>query len=106
MEDAEFILIAKALADPTRRQILRRIREGREVTCSCVCDSFPLSQPTISHHIKSLEGAGLLNVRRDGQFHVLTVNETKLREFAGQVSPLAPGEKPARPRKSSPRPIR
>lgn len=89
MHDAEFVKIAKALADPTRRQMVARLRELGNMNCSQVVEHFPLSQPTISHHIKTLEVAGIVNVRRDGQFHILSLNEARLAEFAAQVLPPA-----------------
>ena len=56
----------KALADPTRVAIVNRLAGADEV---CVCelvDDFELSQPTISHHLKILREAGLVDSRRRG----------------------------------------
>ena len=56
----------KALADPTRVAIVNRLAAADEV---CVCDlnaAFDLSQPTISHHLKVLRDAGLVDVTRRG----------------------------------------
>ena len=56
----------KALADPTRVAIVNRLAAAPEV---CVCDlttSFDLSQPTISHHLKILREAGLVDSTRRG----------------------------------------
>jgi ArsR family transcriptional regulator len=56
----------KALADPTRVAIVNRLAAAPEV---CVCDltaSFELSQPTISHHLKILREAGLVDSTRRG----------------------------------------
>lgn len=82
MRDAEIVKIAKALADPTRLKMLQEIRDAGRLTCSQVCEKFTQSQPTISHHIKTLEGSGLIAVERQGQFHVLSVNEGLMAEFA------------------------
>ena len=78
MKDAQFVKIAKALADPTRHKILREVRAAGELTCKQVCERFPLSQPTISHHICTLADAGLFKVDKRGQFHVLSVDNTML----------------------------
>lgn len=99
MRDDQFVKIAKALADPARRRILRELRAGGELTCSCVCACVELSQPTVSHHIKTLVDAGIIDARRDGPYHRLTVNEGVLREFAQDVG--GPGV--PRPRKPAPR---
>lgn len=96
MLDADFVKIAKALADPTRRQMIARLRELGSMNCSQVVENFPLSQPTISHHIKTLEAAGLVSVRRDGQFHILSLEESRLAEFAAQVLPQPTPGKPRR----------
>src|SRR5919199_3257511 len=67
-EDAREELAArfKALADPTRVAIVNRLAAAPEV---CVCDltaSFDLSQPTISHHLRILREAGLVDASRRG----------------------------------------
>jgi ArsR family transcriptional regulator, arsenate/arsenite/antimonite-responsive transcriptional repressor len=51
----------KALADPTRLAIVNRLA-SREVACVCEFNSLGLSQPTISHHLKVLREAGLIEV--------------------------------------------
>jgi ArsR family transcriptional regulator, arsenate/arsenite/antimonite-responsive transcriptional repressor len=56
----------KALADPTRVSIVNRLSTADEV---CVCDlnaAFDLSQPTISHHLRILREAGLVEASRRG----------------------------------------
>ena len=62
---AELAKVFKALGDPVRLRLLSMIasRAGGEV---CVCDltaAFDLSQPTISHHLKLLQQAGLIDSR-------------------------------------------
>ena len=56
----------KALADPTRVALVNRLAAVEEV---CVCDlntAFELSQPTISHHLRILREAGLVESTRRG----------------------------------------
>ena len=59
--------VLKALADPTRLQIVAALgRSGQPV---CVCDltaTFELSQPTISHHVARLKAAGLVESEKRG----------------------------------------
>lgn len=55
-----------ALADPTRRAILERLRAG-EATVTELAAPFAMSQPAISKHLKVLERAGLISRRRDAQ---------------------------------------
>ncbi|MER6786224.1 metalloregulator ArsR/SmtB family transcription factor [Streptomyces sp. NPDC000658] len=65
---AELAKLFKALGDPVRLRLLSMIasRSGGEV---CVCDltpAFDLAQPTISHHLKLLRQAGLIDCERRG----------------------------------------
>ena len=55
-----------ALADPTRRAIIRRLAAG-EATVTELAAPFAMSQPAISRHLKVLERAGLVSRRRDAQ---------------------------------------
>jgi ArsR family transcriptional regulator len=57
----------RALADPTRLEIVRLLAAQSGPTCVCdVVDHFELAQPTISHHLKVLREAGLLRASRHG----------------------------------------
>jgi ArsR family transcriptional regulator, arsenate/arsenite/antimonite-responsive transcriptional repressor len=67
MDKEQFARIAKALADPRRFEILETIAGGEEVPCKHLVESFPISQATISHHLKELATAGLIEVRREAQ---------------------------------------
>lgn len=63
---AELALAFRALADPTRVSIVNRLASLPE---ACVCDltsAFDLSQPTVSHHLKLLRDAGLVESERRG----------------------------------------
>ena len=67
-----------ALADPTRRAILERLRRG-ETTVGRLADGLPVSRPAVSQHLRVLEGAGLVRARREGTSRVYRV------ELAGLV---------------------
>src|SRR3954464_9036445 len=56
----------KALADPTRRAILRLLRRG-EMSAGELADRFGISKPSMSHHFAVLKQADLIAARRDGQ---------------------------------------
>ncbi|TMC59183.1 MAG: metalloregulator ArsR/SmtB family transcription factor [Chloroflexi bacterium] len=63
----ELASVLKALADPTRVQIVLCLRESKEPVC--VCDftaTFSISQPTVSHHMAKLREAGLVDATRQG----------------------------------------
>jgi DNA-binding transcriptional ArsR family regulator len=71
-----------ALADPTRRAILARLAAG-EATVNELVAPFGFSQPTISKHLKVLEGAGLVSRGRAAQFRPVRLNAAPLQEAAG-----------------------
>jgi DNA-binding transcriptional ArsR family regulator len=68
LTEKQFNLIAKALADPRRMEVLEVIGGEQECPCQQLREHFSLSKATISHHIKELVRAGLVEVRKDGQF--------------------------------------
>lgn len=79
----------KALGDPVRLRMLSLIaaHEGGE---SCVCDispAFDLSQPTISHHLKVLREAGLLDSERRGTWVYYRVIPSALEQLSSVLSP-------------------
>jgi DNA-binding transcriptional ArsR family regulator len=58
-------LVAKAIAEPRRRQILALVRQ-RELSAGEIAASFDVSRPAVSQHLTVLRGAGLLSERRQG----------------------------------------
>lgn len=64
----EFCRIAKALADPQRRELLEKIAKAGEMSCTALVGCCPVSQATVSHHLKELVNAGLIERRKEGQF--------------------------------------
>ena len=90
--------ILKALADPRRFELLERIaKAGCPLGCAQALAALPISAATLSHHIKELESAGLIDVRRDGKFHFLTLRPAALRglsELLGSLGaePCGPAE--------------
>jgi DNA-binding transcriptional ArsR family regulator len=66
VDDAQLDAMFMALADPTRRAILRQLTAG-EATVTELARPFAMSQPAISKHLKVLERAGLVSRRRDAQ---------------------------------------
>jgi DNA-binding transcriptional ArsR family regulator len=75
--DATFI----ALADPTRRAILARLKNG-EASVNELAEPFSISQPAISKHIKILERAGLVTRSSAGTKRPVTIEAGPMREAA------------------------
>lgn len=76
--------LLKAIADPVRLRLLSLVASHADGE-ACVCDlndAFELSQPTISHHLKLLHGAGLLEREKRGVWVYYRVRPTALRDLA------------------------
>jgi ArsR family transcriptional regulator, arsenate/arsenite/antimonite-responsive transcriptional repressor len=83
--------ILKALADPTRFELLERIaRKTCPLGCSEVLPALAISPATLSHHIKELEAAGLIDVTREGKFHFLSLRPGVLDALIANLSRLRP----------------
>jgi DNA-binding transcriptional ArsR family regulator len=73
----EIAELFRALADPTRIEILRLLSTADEVACTTLDDILPVSKSTISYHIKALKTAGLLTVRKDGRWYHYTLQRDR-----------------------------
>jgi DNA-binding transcriptional ArsR family regulator len=69
-----------ALADPTRRSILERLRAG-ELTAGEVGRGLPMSQPAVSKHLRILREAGLVRERRAGTRRIYALDQDGLAEL-------------------------
>ena len=82
----------KALADPTRRAILKRLQEGSE-TAGEIAAAFPISRPSLSHHFNILKAADLVRTERRGQHIVYSLNATVLQEAMAMLLDIfSPGD--------------
>lgn len=82
-------LILKALADPRRFELLRMIARAQcPLSCAKALSGLPISAATLSHHIKELETAGLIDVRREGKFVYLTLRPRVLEALAANLTAL------------------
>ena len=77
----------RALADPTRREILRMLRGG-DLAAGEIAARFDMTAPTVSHHLSVLKEAELVVDQRQGQNVIYRLNEpalsTSMQEFFGQ----------------------
>jgi ArsR family transcriptional regulator len=81
----------KAIADPTRREILRLLRRG-EMTAGDLAQRFDMTKPTMSHHFAVLKEADLLTSRRDGQQIWYGLNTTVVQDLMAWAMDLMRSE--------------
>jgi DNA-binding transcriptional ArsR family regulator len=70
----------RALADPTRREILDLLRRG-EMTAGALAEKFDMTKPSMSHHFAVLKDADLITSRRDGQQIWYGLNTTVVQDL-------------------------
>lgn len=83
--DDALVRALKALADPTRFRMVQAVAEAGELSCGAMTDLFDVSQPTISHHLKILVEAGILERRTEGRHHFTSVNRALLAELGAEL---------------------
>lgn len=88
LDNKSLVKIAKALSDPTRLRLLQAIAQAPEVACVDLFTVIAISQPTMSHHLKVLEEAGLLAVRKQGRTLMLTLLPGRLQELTDSLTQL------------------
>ncbi|HET9332948.1 MAG TPA: autorepressor SdpR family transcription factor [Gemmatimonadota bacterium] len=73
-----------ALADPTRREILRMLRE-KDLAAGEIAARFDMTAPTVSHHLSVLKEAGLVQAERNGRSVVYSIDTTVVQEFLAEM---------------------
>jgi ArsR family transcriptional regulator, arsenate/arsenite/antimonite-responsive transcriptional repressor len=86
LTEDQVLLIARALADRRRYEILKRLGECRDALACCkVRDCMGISPTTLSHHMKELEIAGLVKVVREGKFASYILQRDMIEAFFRSV---------------------
>lgn len=89
--------ILKAVADPRRFELLERIARAQcPLGCADALAALRISPATLSHHIKELETAGLIDVRREGKFAYLSLKPGVLAALAQSLASLETAGCPTR----------
>lgn len=90
-EAKRLAVVAKALADPIRLQLVDVLRRRNGDVCVCELQPlFEISQPTLSHHLKKLRDAGIVDVERSGVWAFYRVKPDALEVFERWLKPTTP----------------
>ena len=91
MNEERFLEIARAVSDPTRFAILSKIAQSRgDLACANLTGEMEITPATISHHIKELNAAGLIEARREGKFYFYRVNQSVWSEYLKELARRVP----------------
>ncbi len=88
MNSIDVALICKALGDSNRLQIVKMLSEGEKCACNLL-ERFEITQPTLSHHMKTLCECGLVEVRREGKWSHYSLNCETLAAFQAFIGKLS-----------------
>ena len=85
----------RALGDPTRREILRLLREG-DLRAGDLATRFEISWPSVSRHLKVLEAAGLVSSARRGGNIIYSLQTSVLEDIVTEIADMAGIGRPSR----------
>ena len=89
LTDKDIARIARALAEPRRYEILRKIGAANDVlSCQSLRECQNITAATLSHHLKELETAGLVDTAREGKFMSITLNRPVLDAYLAQLGKI------------------
>jgi ArsR family transcriptional regulator len=94
MDTGQFHRITRALADSRRMELLERIAADKEVGCAVLASDANVSQPTISHHLKELANAGLIQPRREAKYCFYSVDRKLWAEYLAEMRRRVPARLP------------
>jgi ArsR family transcriptional regulator len=98
MNRAQVEKISKALADETRLRIFEAISNNNHMNCGEIVSMRGVTPATVSHHLKILSEAGLIDCRREGQFVFSQAVPETIKAYTQALTKLARGKKQARHR--------
>jgi len=87
MDITQYVQICKALGDQNRLGIILLLTQGEMCACELL-KRFSITQPTLSHHMKILAEASLVEVRKDGKWSYYSVNCPAIKDFRSFVDQI------------------
>lgn len=88
MNTIDVALLCKALGDANRLQIVQMLAGGEKCACKLL-EAFEITQPTLSHHMKTLCECGLVEVRKEGKWNHYSLNCETFAAFQQFIGALA-----------------
>jgi len=98
MDRSRIEKISKALADKTRLRIFEAISASEHMTCGEIVSMRGVTPATVSHHLRILSEAGLIECRREGQFVYSEAVSGTIEAYSRALTRIAGGKKSARRR--------
>jgi ArsR family transcriptional regulator len=89
MDHAKIERISKALSDKTRLRIFVAISSREEMNCGEIVSMRGVTPATVSHHLRVLSEAGLIECRREGQFIYNTIKTKALESYIRALTELS-----------------
>lgn len=85
----ERMAILKALSDPRRMEIIERLSDNENtLACGAMLECLPISAATLSHHLKELETAHLIEIERQGKFANIHLRRDIWKSFLADLAKL------------------
>jgi ArsR family transcriptional regulator len=96
MDRAQIEKISKALADETRLMIFEAVAAKGQMNCGEIVSMQGVTPATVSHHLKILSEAGLIDCQRDGQFVYSRTVPSTIKAYTLALAKMALGKKVSR----------